>query len=96
MLNRSFLSLTLTLFSCFINQLAMANNNEPLDNIWQVSLVEGLTQIKSVEDVTKGNDWKDLSLGENISGQSYIRTGADSRIILKHRKDTLTWPLVHY
>lgn len=85
------ISLSLSLIICsFISQLAMANSNQQVNNIWQVSQVEGTAQTRSTEDLTGGSDWRNLSVGENLTGPAYLRTSPDSRIILNHRNDRIT------
>ena len=84
------ITLLLTLFTLFFSQFAVSANNDQINNIWQIVHVEGLAQTKAIDGASTDKDWRNLSLGENLPAPVYLRTGQDSRIILKHRKDKIT------
>ena len=84
------ITLLLTLFTFFFSQFAVSANNDQINNIWQIVYVEGLAQTKTIDGASTDKGWRSLSLGENLPAPVYLRTGQDSRIILKHRKDKIT------
>ena len=92
MAKKPLFALFLGVFSYCMNNIAIASTSETdqINNIWNVVHVEGITQSRTIEAATKGTDWRNVSLGENLTGPVYLRTGQDSRIILKHRNDKIT------
>ena len=92
MANKPLFALFLGVFSYCMNNIAIASTSETdqINNIWNVVHVEGITQSRTIEAATNGTDWRNVSSGENLTGPVYLRTGQDSRIILKHRNDKIT------
>lgn len=82
--NKTLVAFSLTLFACFFSTFAVAEQQDTVDNVWHVLHIEGVTQAK------KDNDWRDLSLGQELTSPTFLRTDKDSRIVLKHRNDKIT------
>lgn len=80
-------TMTLLWFSSFA--FAAADSSQ-LNDVWHVLHAEGQTQAISVADLEAGKDWRGISTGEDLPGPSYLRTGPDSRIVLKHRNNKIT------
>lgn len=88
--NRLLRTFFIGIFSYFISCSAIANNNDQINDIWKIIHAEGLSQYKSIKGAATDDKWKTIQLGENLIGPIYLRTGQDSRIILKHRNDKIT------
>lgn len=89
MANKNFIAFIFGLFCFCAGSIAFAENDQ-VNNVWNIVFAEGLTQSKTIEGASNGANWHNLSLGENLTGPIFIRTGKDARIILKHRNDKIT------
>jgi len=84
------ITLVLAMFTFLFSSLTVSANNEQTNNIWQIVHIEGSVQIRNADNTSTDKDWRSIGLGENLLAPVYLRTGRDSRIILKHRKDKIT------
>ena len=57
------------------------------DDNWLVADIHGVVEFKS--DAADGA-WQTPAVGQALTGPFFLRTGLDSRIVLKHRKDEIS------
>jgi len=88
--NKHLFSITLLLLGSLFSQLSISASSSQTDDIWVVVESAGQNQAIAAADLEADSNWQNLSPGANVTAPAYLRTGTESRLVLKHRNDNIT------